>query len=139
MDRNDYCYSLFSLTRVFAYAKVSKEKKLERRRIGKRLIDWFGAADTRDANDQIVVRELRQGKSSPGAALLDLAQAAERRGDMDSVQSLYDQAISRNPRSCPWHVSPRSLVDTDAKDTDMPQDCTSRLQPTLLRKAKNVA
>ncbi len=99
VDRNDYCYSLFSLTRAFVYAQVSKEKELERQ-IRKRLTDWFEATDIRDEDEQVVVRELRQGKSSPEAALLDLAQAAERRGDTNSAQSLYEQAISRNPRSC---------------------------------------
>lgn len=102
VDRNDCCYSLFSLTRIFVYAQVSKEKELEQQ-IRKRLTDWFGAADIKDEDQQVVVRELRQGRSSPEAGLLDLAQAAERREDTSSAQSLYEQAIARNPRS--WRAA----------------------------------
>jgi len=63
------------------------------------LRDWYEARDIKDDSERLVVREMRQGKAAPESALLDLAQAAERRQDFDSARQLYEQALARNPLS----------------------------------------
>ncbi len=95
---NDYCYTLFPIARTFIYAEVCKQQHRESQ-LRKKLADWFEARDVRDSNDRIVVREIRQGKSSAETALIDLAVGAERRGDVYGAQDLYQQAIQRNPKS----------------------------------------
>jgi len=64
-----------------------------------RLTDWFEAKDIKDPEERLVIREVRQGKESSESSLLDLAISAETRGDMVSADSLYHQALLRNPKS----------------------------------------
>lgn len=62
----------------------------------------------RDADERLVVREIRQGKTAVDSALVDLAQAAERRGDTVAARELYGQALRRSPRS--WKAA-RGLAE----------------------------
>lgn len=52
-----------------------------------------------DPAQRVVVRELRQGKSESESRLIDLARAAERRGDIHTARGLYEQPLSRNPKN----------------------------------------
>lgn len=97
-DRNDYCYTLLPVARAFVYAQVVRQPELEKRTRGN-LADWFEAKDVKDPGERLVVREVRQGKGASESALVDLAQGAERRGDLLAAQGLYEQALHRNPRS----------------------------------------
>ena len=101
-DRNDYVYTVAPLTRAFVYRDLTHEPGVEQK-IRRRLSDWYEAKDVHDVGERAVVRQLRQGKASPESALLDLAQSAERRGDMNTAEDMYRQALERNPRS--WQTS----------------------------------
>jgi tetratricopeptide (TPR) repeat protein len=101
-DRNDYCFSLHPITRAFARGRVSSQMGRDEK-IRKQLADWFEAKDVFDSSERLAVREIRQGKSGNELALYELGQAAERRGDHDSAEKLYMQALTRNPRS--WKVA----------------------------------
>jgi len=101
-DNNDYCYQLLPIVRAFVYGEVAKQPVLEERIRGK-LTDWFEANDIGDSAERLVVREIRQGKGAAEAGLLDLAKAAERRGDVQSAEELYEQALQRNPNS--WRAA----------------------------------
>jgi tetratricopeptide (TPR) repeat protein len=48
---------------------------------------------------------MRQGRGSTEHGLVDLAQAAEKSGDFKSAQDMYEQALSRNPKS--WFAARR--------------------------------
>jgi tetratricopeptide (TPR) repeat protein len=97
-DRNDYCFTLFPITRAFVSAHMNKQHGLADEMRG-RMADWFEARDVYDSAERLVVREVRQGKGGSESALIDLAQAAERRGDTSSAKALYDQALQRNASS----------------------------------------
>lgn len=101
-DRNDYCFSLHPITRAFARTRVTGQIGLDEK-IRRRLADWFEARDVADSTERLVVREIRQGKGGNELALLELGQAAERRGEFHSAEKLYLQALTRNPRS--WKVA----------------------------------
>lgn len=101
-ERNDYCYSLFPITRAFVYSQVQRDSSLEDK-IRHRLSNYFDALDVHEEGERIAVREIRQGKASSEQALIDLGVAAHRRGDIDSAQGLWEQAQHRNPRS--WKVA----------------------------------
>jgi tetratricopeptide (TPR) repeat protein len=68
-----------------------------------RMAEWFEAKDVSDPTERLVVREVRQGKGGSEAALIDLGQAAERRGDIGSAETMYVQALQRNPSS--WRAA----------------------------------
>lgn len=97
-DRNDYCYTLFPVTRAFVSGHINRQHGLADR-MRTQMADWFEARDVGDPAERLVVREIRQGKGGSEVALVDLAQAAERRGDVTSAQALYEQALQRNPGS----------------------------------------
>lgn len=97
-DKNDYCYTLFPVTRAFVAARLSREQGLADQMRNK-MATWFEAKDVSDPAERLVVRELRQGRIGSESALIDLAQAAERRGDTGSAEALYQQALQRNPGS----------------------------------------
>lgn len=97
-DRNDYCYTLLPVTRAFVYAQVAREHEFEET-VRRKLADWFEAKDVKDSDERLVIREVRQGKGGSDSALIDLAQAAERRGDVQGARSLYEQTLVRNPKS----------------------------------------
>jgi tetratricopeptide (TPR) repeat protein len=97
-DKNDYCYTLFPVTRAFVTAHIQRKQGLADE-MRERMTAWFEAKDVPDQAERLVVRELRQGKGGSEAALVDLAQAAERRGDINSAESMYQQALQRNPGS----------------------------------------
>jgi tetratricopeptide (TPR) repeat protein len=97
-DRNDYTYLLLPLTRTFVYKQVKSSAHLEADIRG-RLKRYFDAQDVYDPQERVAVRELRQGRSESESGLLDLAVAAERRGDIDTAEELYGQALSRNPKN----------------------------------------
>ena len=101
-SRNDYVYTLAPLTRTFVYSDLSRQSGVEQR-LRKRLSDWYEARDIGHADERVIVRELRQGKESPESPLLDLAQSAQRRGDMATAQDLYEQSLTRNPNS--WRAA----------------------------------
>jgi tetratricopeptide (TPR) repeat protein len=95
------------VTRAFVYAQVAREPELEQR-IRRTLADWYEGKDVRDPDERLVVREIRQGKTAADSALVDLAQAAERRGDTVAARELYEQALRRSPRS--WKAA-RGLAE----------------------------
>lgn len=97
-SRNDYTYILLPLTRTFVYEQVKNSGKLEAE-IRDRLKSYFDASDVKDADQKVVIRELRQGKSESESGLIDLAKAAERRTDYKGSKELYEQALARNPKS----------------------------------------
>ena len=103
-DRNDYVYVLAPLTRSFVLSELRQNRKAEES-IRHRLSNWYEALDVRNPKDRTVVREHRQGRESTEQSLVDLALAAERRGDYRSAQEMYEQALSRNPRS--WAAARR--------------------------------
>ena len=84
------------------YSDLSRQSGVEQR-LRKRLSDWYEARDIGHADERVIVRELRQGKESPESPLLDLAQSAQRRGDMATAQDLYEQSLTRNPNS--WRAA----------------------------------
>ncbi len=97
-ERNDYTYLLLPLTRTFVYRQVKGSSNLEAD-IRDRLKKYFDAQDVHDPAQRLVVRELRQGRSESESALVDLAKAADRRGDSNAARELYEQALSRNPKN----------------------------------------
>jgi tetratricopeptide (TPR) repeat protein len=99
---NDYVYTMLPITRNFVYKEVRKESQFEER-TRKRLSDYFEAKDVRDPSERAVVRELRQGTKGADSALLDLAKAAQRRGDNDGARDLYEQAVTRDSTS--WRAA----------------------------------
>jgi tetratricopeptide (TPR) repeat protein len=101
-DRNDYTYGLLPIARAFVYNEVSQLPDLERR-IRSCLERWFEARDIRDPQEQLVVREIRQGKGAAESSLLDLAMSAQRRGDISTAEQLFTQALQRNPKS--WRAA----------------------------------
>lgn len=96
--RNDYTYVLMPLTRSFVYRQVKDSGHLEAE-IRERLTKYFEANDIHDPSQRVIVRELRQGRSGPENGLIDLARAAERRGDIGTARDLYEQALARNPKN----------------------------------------
>jgi len=101
-DLNDYCYGLLPITRSFVYGEVRKDLEFEPK-IRRRLTDYYEARDVADPRQRIIIREIRQGRGASEAPLLDLAKAAERQGDLDTADGLYQQAIQRNPSS--WRAA----------------------------------
>ncbi len=97
-ERNDYTYLLLPLTRTFVYNQVKGSGRLESE-IRDRLTHYLDARDVHDPSQRVVVRELRQGKGESESGLIDLARAAERRGDSNTARELYEQALSRNPKN----------------------------------------
>jgi tetratricopeptide (TPR) repeat protein len=97
-DRNDYCYTLFPVTRAFVAAHLNRKHGIAEI-MREKMSAWFEAKDVPDPAERLVVRELRQGKAGSEFALIDLAQAAERRGDTNSAEAMYQQALQRNPGS----------------------------------------
>jgi tetratricopeptide (TPR) repeat protein len=97
-ERNDYTYLLLPLTRTFVYNQVKNGGSLEGD-IRARLMNYFDARDIQDSAHRVVVREVRQGRSESESGLIDLAVAAERRGDISTAKELLEQALSRNPRN----------------------------------------
>jgi tetratricopeptide (TPR) repeat protein len=96
--RNDYCFTTLPITRAFTRRDLARRPSAARA-AQRRLSAWFEATDVTDSDERLVVRELRQGRGADDTALIDLATAAERRGDLDTAERLYRQALSRNPRS----------------------------------------
>ena len=97
-ERNDYTYLLLPLTRTFVYKQVRANGNMETD-IRDRLTHYFDARDVRDPAQRVIVRELRQGRNESEGSLIDLARAAERRGDNPAARELYEQALSRNPKN----------------------------------------
>jgi len=46
---------------------------------------------------------LRSGRQADDSAIVDLAVSAQKRGDFDNAERLFEQALSRNPKS--WKAS----------------------------------
>lgn len=101
-ERNTYAYSVAPLTRSFLVTEIRGSQQ-EGDAIRRRLADWFEARDIPNPDDRVVARELRQGRGSPEGALLDIAQAAQRRGDAKTAEEMYEQALTRNPAS--WRAA----------------------------------
>lgn len=101
-NANDYSFKLLPITRAFVYAQVAKDPAFEET-TRKKLRDWYEGKDISDPGDRVVIREVRQGRGGAESALLDLAAGAERRGDLKGAQSLYEQALQRNPGS--WRAA----------------------------------
>lgn len=111
-SRNDDCYSLLPITRVYVYAGVQKKDGVEKA-IRKRLTDYFEAKDILNEDERIAIRQVRQGTGSSDSALIDLATSAKRRGDIGDAEDLLNQAITRNPKS--WKA-PRDLAEIHRHD-----------------------
>lgn len=101
-DRNDYCFTILPITRAFTRIDLQKHPDAARN-IQRRLTSWFEASDVSSDEERLVVREIRSGKNTDDSALVDLAVAAEKREDFDGAERLYQQALSRNPRS--WRAA----------------------------------
>lgn len=101
-NKNDYCYTLLPITRAFVYAQVIRDPTTETG-IRQHLSDWFEARDVRDRDERLVIRASRQGRGDPEIALLDLGIGAEKRGDIDAAERLYEQALQRNSKS--WRAA----------------------------------
>lgn len=101
-EQNDYVFMLLPIARSFVRTQLAKESGLEEQVRG-RLSDYFEARDINDPKERVVVREIRQGSGSTEAPLVDLAIAAQRRGDFTNAKSLFQQAMARNPRS--WNAA----------------------------------
>lgn len=99
---NDYAYSLLPVTRAFVLADLNKDRT-KADAIRSRLTDYFEARDVRDPEARLALREARQGKSNAETSVLDLAIGAHKRGDLGTAAQLFEQALSRNPRS--WKVA----------------------------------
>lgn len=97
-DKNNEVYSLMSITRTFAYSAVTADGGKEET-IRQRLRDYFEARDIKNQDDRIVIQSIRQGNESSETALLDLAIAARRKGDLGNAETLLKEAVSRNDRS----------------------------------------
>lgn len=101
-DRNDYCFTLLPITRAFIRHDLQRRPTVSRDIQG-RLTKWFEAGDVRNDDERLVVREIRAGKNSDDTAIVNLAVAAEKRGDLENAERLYRQALARNPRS--WRAA----------------------------------
>lgn len=97
-ERNDYTYLLLPLTRTFVYNQVKGSGHLETD-IRNRLKSYFDAHDVHDPAERVVVREVRQGRGESESGLIDLAIAADRRGDTNTAKELFEQALARNPKN----------------------------------------
>ncbi len=97
-DKNNEVYSLMSITRTFVYSAVTADGGKEEA-IRQRLRDYFEARDIKNQDDRIVIQAIRQGNESSETALLDLAIAARRKGDLTNAETLLKEAVSRNDRS----------------------------------------
>lgn len=101
-EQNDYVFMLLPITRSFVRTELAKVAGHEERIRG-RLSDYFEARDISDPRERLAVREARQGSGSADTSLVDLALAAQKRSDLKSAKSLFEQALSRNPRS--WNAA----------------------------------
>jgi tetratricopeptide (TPR) repeat protein len=101
-DLNDYSYTLLPITRSFAHEEVKKELDFEKK-VRHKLTGYYEATDVSDRQLRVVIREIRQGKSVAAGPLLDLAKAAERRGDREAAEALFVQALQRSPAS--WRTA----------------------------------
>ncbi len=101
-DRNDYCFTILPITRAFTRLDMQRKPEISRQ-IQRRLTSWFEATDVANEDERLVVREVRSGRNSDDSALVDLAIAADRRGDLDGAEKLFRQALARNPRS--WRAA----------------------------------
>lgn len=97
-DKNHEVYSLMSITRSYVYSAVSADGGKEEA-IRQRLRDYFEARDVKNHDERIVIQAIRKGNESSESALLDLAIAARRKGDLKNAELLFQEAISRNNRS----------------------------------------
>jgi tetratricopeptide (TPR) repeat protein len=97
-ESNDYCYTVFPIARAFVNANVNKQAgRADKMRSV--MTDWFEAKDVSDPAERLTVRELRQGRGAAESALVDIAQAAERRNDHSSAEIMYERAMNRNQSS----------------------------------------
>ena len=96
--RNDHVYVLAPLTRSFSLNELHRDAKGEQR-IRHRLTQWYEATDVRNPQERAITREVRQGHGATEHALVDLAVNARNRGELDTAQELFEQALSRNPTS----------------------------------------
>lgn len=97
-ELNDYSYTVFPIARAFVNTNLNKQLGVADR-MRSRMTDWFEAKDVTEPSERLAVRELRQGRGSAEGALVDIAQAAEKRGDLKSAEAMYERALSRNPNS----------------------------------------
>jgi hypothetical protein len=74
-DRNDYCFTILSITRAFTRSDLQKRPEVSRL-VQRRLTSWFDAVDVVNDQEHLVVREIRTGQGADDTALIDLANAA---------------------------------------------------------------
>jgi len=101
-ERNDFCFTLMPLARSFVMRDLNRTPEVSTQ-FQKRLRNWFDAMDVSDEDQRLVVRTLRSGRQADDSAIVDLALSAQKRGDFDSAERLYEQALTRNPKS--WRAS----------------------------------
>ncbi|HEX6699907.1 MAG TPA: hypothetical protein VF101_04175 [Gaiellaceae bacterium] len=136
-EENAYAYSVAPLTRSFLVTEM-RESRHEGGAIRRRLADWYEARDVSNLDDRMIIRELRQGRGSPEAALLDIAQAAQRRGDAKTAQEMYEQALPVILRVGVLRVCAPSLSGMSTKTQS--GRCSSTSKPlTMLRRAEATA
>lgn len=100
-DLNDYSFTLLPIVRSFVYTQLRKKPEKEKAYRSK-LTAYYEALDVTE-EARLVVREIRQGRNSAEGALLDLANAAQKRGDVNTADELFEQALGRSPNS--WRAA----------------------------------
>lgn len=101
-SRNDYTYTILPTTRAFVERQMQSEPRIAEA-IRKNLSDWYEAREISDPDQRLIVQEIRQGRSDSDSALVDLAYGAERRGDFETAEHLYEDALRRVPLS--WRAA----------------------------------
>lgn len=97
-DLNDFTFTVIPITRKFGQSELDEHLDLQAK-LRKRMSDYYQASDVRDENERALIQEIRAGKQGNEQTLVDLALGAQRRGDSDSAERLYDDAVRRNPKS----------------------------------------
>lgn len=97
-DLNDFTFTVIPITRKFGVSELDRQIDLQNK-LRNRMSDYYFAKDVKNEDERTLIRALRAGKQGSEQTLIDLAIASERRGDYDSAERLYDDAIRRNPKS----------------------------------------
>jgi tetratricopeptide (TPR) repeat protein len=101
-ELNDYSYTLLPIVQSFVYSQLRQDHTKEQV-YREQLTQYYEALDIPDAEQRIVMREIRQGHDSAEGPLIDLAKAASKRGDLSTAEQLFKQALERSPNS--WRAA----------------------------------
>ena len=95
---NDFVYYTLPIVRTFVNNELYSQPQVTSN-IRQNLSSYYEAKDIQNPDERIVVRELRQGTKDVGSSLVDLAKSAEKRNDIEGAETLYEQAIARDPKN----------------------------------------